>query len=150
MRSRHQNSCCVFFALWLTAVVGCGPATDLLPVSGAVTLNGVPLDGGSIQLVSHGSQNLHSAGASIRNGEFNIPQEKGLPPGTYLVMISAPDESAPLVASRVAPGERGAPPSAPERIPAEYNINSSKTIEVAADSDNRFEFQIVGHPEKNK
>jgi hypothetical protein len=35
------------------------------------------------------------------------------------------------------------PPTAPERIPAEYNVNSQRIVEVAADKDNVFEFDIV-------
>jgi hypothetical protein len=66
-----------------------------------------------------------------------------LPPGTYHVEISSPDLKAPPIIARTAPGEPPSPPTAPERIPAEYNANSKKTAELAAGKDNRFDFDIV-------
>jgi len=129
-------------------LVGCGPKSDRLAVSGKVTLNGAALDGGSIRLESRVGDKILASGATIRNGEYTIPAEKGLPPGIYRVEISAPDNAAPPVADRVAPGERGAPPSAPERVPAEYNVDSKKTIEVTAEGENHFEFEIVNRSAK--
>jgi hypothetical protein len=124
----------------LIAVAGCGPASDRLPISGRITLDGVPLDSGSIHFTSKDSERLSASGATIRHGEFNIPQEQGLPPGTYFVEISSPDPSAPLVAYEIGPGQPRLPPTAPERIPPEYNAN--RTIEVTADGDNDFTFDI--------
>jgi hypothetical protein len=132
----------LFFAAGLTFVTGCGPRSDRLEVSGKVTLDGAPLDSGSIRLTSTGTEKLSASGAMIENGEFLIPQEKGLPPGTYVVEISSPDESAPLVRYPSAPGEPALPPTAPERIPAEYNAKSKHTVDVTADGDNHFEIQI--------
>ena len=133
-------------ALFFVAVPGCGPRSDRLEVSGTVNLNGVPLDEGAIRLTSTGSEKLFASGAMVQNGEFKVPQEKGLPPGTYLVEISAPDTKAPLAVQKTAPGEPALPPTAPERIPAEYNSQSKHTVEVSADSDNHFVFNIQGRP----
>jgi hypothetical protein len=133
---------CVFIII-VVILSGCGPKSDRLAVSGKVTLNGTPLDSGSIRFTSVAGQKLFASGAVIENGEFDIPQEKGLPPGTYQLEISAPDTKAPPVVYRSAPGEPVLPPTAPERIPPEYNTNSKHTIEVSADSDNHFVFEIV-------
>jgi hypothetical protein len=132
----------------VVAQSGCGPKSDRLAVSGKVVLNGTPLDSGSIRFTSVAGQKLFSSGAVIDSGEFDIPQEKGLPPGTYQLEISSPDENAPPVVYRGAPGEPRLPPTAPERIPPEYNTNSKHTIEVTADSDNHFVFEIVSKPVK--
>jgi hypothetical protein len=93
-----------------------------------------------------GSEKLMAAGAMIRNGEFLIPQENGLLPGTYHVEINAPDADAPPAMERATPGGPGML-VAPDRIPAEYNVESEKTIEVTADGSNRFEFSIVSKPD---
>jgi hypothetical protein len=82
----------------------------------------------------------------IQNGQFDVPQEKGLPPGTYVVEISAPDTKGPLVVHKSAPGEPALPPTARERIPPEYNSKSKQTIEVTADGDNHFDFDIRSRP----
>jgi hypothetical protein len=130
-------------AISLTAFAGCRARSDRLAVSGDVTLDGAPLDEGAIRLTSTGTGKLFASGAMIQKGKFHVPQEKGLPPGTYLVEISSPDTKAPLVVYKGAPGEPALPPTAPERIPAEYNSNSKQTVEVRVDGDNHFAFDIV-------
>ena len=133
-------------ALLITGLVllsGCGPRSDRLAITGNVTLDGAPLDGGVIRFDLVDGEKIFASGAMIIQGEYNIPQEKGLPPGTYQVAINAPDTTAPLVSYPSAPGEPAAPPTAPERIPPEYNVNSKHTIEVTEDGDNRFVFDIL-------
>jgi hypothetical protein len=147
MNSRSElpalTICANFFvaALALVTLAGCGPRSDRLEITGMVKLDGVPLDLGSIRLTSTGTEKLFASGATIENGAFIVPQQKGLPPGTYIVEINAPDSKAPPVRPKVAPGEPALPPMAPERIPAEYN-SGKHTIEVSADSENYFEFDI--------
>lgn len=127
----------------LTLVPGCGPRSDRLPINGKITLDGTPVDTGSIRFTSAGGEKLFTSGAMIMNGEYQIPKDKGLPPGTYRVEINAPDTKAPPVATRPAPGEPLGPPTAPERIPPEYNSATKQTVEVASNKDNFFEFNIV-------
>jgi hypothetical protein len=131
----------------LLGVAGCGPRTDRLEIKGTVTLDGAPLDGGSIRLTSVGAEKLMAAGAMIQNGEYLIPQEKGLVPGTYHLEINAPDSDAPPIMMRATPGGPGIP-VAPDRIPTEYNLKSDKTVEVTADGSNEFDFDIVSKPAK--
>jgi hypothetical protein len=131
----------------LAVVSGCGPHSDRRAVSGKVTLNRVPLDEGTIRFASVGAEKISASGTNIENGQYQIPQEKGLRPGTYRVEISAPDNSKPPV-SYSAPGQPRAPATARERIPAEYNDNSKKTIEVTADGNNHFEFDIASREAK--
>jgi hypothetical protein len=103
---------------------------------------------GSIRLTSTGGEKLFASGTTIDNGQFTIPQEKGLPPGTYVVLISSPDESAPPVRARSAPGEPMLPPTAAERVPAEYNTEGKHTVNVTADGDNHFTFEIQSRATK--
>jgi hypothetical protein len=128
--------------LGVVMFVGCGPRSDRLEVTGNVKLDGAALDQGSIRFTSTGTEKLIASGATIASGEFILPQEKGLPPGTYLVDISSPDTTGPLVVHKSAPGEPTLPPTARERIPAEYNSESKQTIDVTLDGDNYFEFDI--------
>jgi len=128
----------------LSLLAGCRPHTDRLAISGRVTLDGVPLDRGSIRLSSTDSQQLMASGAMIRDGQYTIPEEKGLVPGTYRVQITSPDLNAPPV---MHPATANSPsfPVPPERIPPEYNVDSKQTVEVTADGDNLFVFDIVTH-----
>ena len=112
-RSRWHSSCQPDYS----CVVGCGPSSDRLEVGGAVSLDGTPLDSGSIRFSSIGEgQKLVSTGALVKDGEYLVPQEKGLPPGKYRVEITSPEMNAPPVMVRESPGSRGYP-TEPERIP---------------------------------
>ena len=122
-------------------IAGCQAPSDRLAVSGEVILDGTPLDSGSIRFSGADKEAPVSTGAMIRDGHFDIPQDKGLPPGTYYLQISSPDTASDPVSTADAPQQRGIP-VAQDRIPAAYNVNSDKTVEVTIDGDNHFVFDI--------
>lgn len=122
--------------------VGCGPRTDRLAIGGSVSLDGTPLDKGTIRFTTKGEGRLQTTGAMIQAGTYEIPAEKGLLPGTYHVELNSPDNDAKPVIVRAQPGGPGIP-VAPDRIPPEYNVESDKSIEVMSDGENRFDFTIV-------
>jgi hypothetical protein len=130
----------VVIAALTVTLAGCGPQSDRLEISGDITLDGAPLDGGSIRFTSMGGTQIAS-GASIQQGEYHIPQEKGLTPGKYHVEITAPDVKAKPVMVPVGPRGQGVP-TQPDRIPPQYNVDSKQTVEVSADGDNHFTFEI--------
>ncbi len=131
----------------LAVVCGCGPRSDKLPVSGEVKLDGVPLESGAIRLTSIGGEKVQATGAFVENGQFDIPQAKGLSPGTYHVEINSPNDDAPPIMDRATPGGPGIP-TQPDRIPPEYNINSKQRVEVTADGENHFVFDIKARAAK--
>jgi len=142
LMTRVRRNGLVFFVV-VCSLSGCGPRSDRLAISGTVMLDGTPLDSGSIRFTSVGAEKLMTSGAVIRNGAYNVPQAKGLRAGAYQVEMSSPDAKAPPILDR---------PSgmmmAPERIPAEYNVNSKQTIEVTPDGENEFNFDIVSKATK--
>jgi hypothetical protein len=140
-----RNIACL--AIVLGAAVGCGPKTDRLPISGKVTLNGVPLDSGSIRFNSQPGEKLQSAGAMIHNGVYEIPAEQGLLPGIYVVEMSSPDAKAPPI---MVGGEDGGPkfPVAPDRIPPEFNSGDGNKIELSREGDTEFNFEVSSSPKK--
>lgn len=144
--AQHCRTTLAVAALGLIVLTGCGPRSDRLEISGQVNLDGAPLDGGSIRFTSLGKK-LIASGAMIQQGEYHVPQEKGLTVGTYHVEITAPDINAKPIMVPVARGGRSMPVQ-PERIPPEYNVNSKQTIEVSLDGDNHFVFDIVTRPTK--
>jgi len=75
---------------------GCGEANPLgrRAVHGAVTFQGKPIDYGAITFQPDDLQNGVSSGAMIEGGKYQIKMSQGLPPGSYQVMISAPDRGA--------------------------------------------------------
>lgn len=122
-------------ALLMSPFGGCRQeASGKYEISGAVTLDGAPLDKGGIRFTAlDGSPVI--AGAMIRNGEYLIPAAKGLPPGVFRVTINSADEKAPPIMIY-------GTPTAPNRIPEEFNLKSDKQVEVSAAGENVFRFDI--------
>lgn len=120
-------------------LVGCNASNQKQAVSGTITFQGKPLDQGLIQFAPSSPEIPTASGANIQNGKYQIPQDKGLLPGTYDVRISAPEKGT--VAKEAAmPGESG--PPAKERIPTKYNANTTLKFEVKAGQPNTFDVTI--------
>jgi len=135
MKARRLRCKSWLIAALLLLAGGCGDPLGRLPVSGSITLKGKPLTGGLISLQPiDGSV---SSGSMVKDGTFNIPQDKGLPPGKYRVRISAPDLSKKAqssVSGTLLPAE--------DLIPPEWNSESKHDIEVTEDGENNFPFVI--------
>lgn len=118
-------------------LVGCGDSNPLerQPVTGEILLDNVPIANGTIEFSPVGEGT--SSGAVLQEGKFEIPATKGLPPGDYLVRISAYNEEAEAVDL---PGESNK--VAEELIPAKYNTESEITFTVKADSENVFNLNV--------
>lgn len=127
----------VVVAWFVVALAGCGTDDPLnrQPVSGTVSLDGQPLANGTIEF-----QPLKKgvgSGAVIEKGEFVIPAAKGLPPGEYIVRVSAAaDDGEP----QEFPGESDN--LAVELIPAEFNTESDVRFSVKDEEDNVLELKI--------
>jgi hypothetical protein len=122
----------------LLAFVGCENTGGKVGVSGSVTLQGAPLDKGTIDFfVPEATRS--TAQASIENGSYSLPAVQGLLPGKYLVKISA-IEAFDITPEEYAAGKKAPPPK--ERIPAKYNTESQQIIDVQKSGANRFDFQI--------
>jgi hypothetical protein len=68
------NMACVFLLL---ALVGCS-SDGRMPVSGAVTLDGKPLESGAITFQPVAASAGHNAGEKIENGQFRLSAAHGL------------------------------------------------------------------------
>ena len=126
-----------------TAVLlaGCGPGNPLgrLPISGEVTLDDAPVVLGTIQFDPVDSRGV-GTGTRIDNGDFSIDTQHGLPRGRYLVRIYYPEPPAEDVSGPPGPDVGSRP--ARELIPPAYNEDSEQFMEVTAEGENRFTFQI--------
>lgn len=129
----------VLFGIALTSGCG-GPANGRLGISGKVILDGTPLDQGIIEFNDVAGE-LPSAGASIIDGEFRIPDGKGLLPGQYAVAIDSADSDGPT--GRAGPYAMAIPIS---RIPPRYNAETTLAAEVTATGVNEFTFDLSTKP----
>lgn len=128
----------VLVALFST-LAGCGADTGgKAGVSGTITLKGAPLESGTIQFVSEDGSQM--SGATITAGKYEVPAEKGLLPGTYIVRVSSVQESG---AAEEAPGDSmAAEAKNKELIPAEFNVESKVTAEIKEGTANTFDLDI--------
>ena len=144
VRKRLWVSAVVVSCLGVALFAGCETQDTggRLAISGNVTFQGSPLDQGTIEFTSTGEGATAFTGAMIKGGSYEVPAEQGLAPGTYRVKISSvvEDSSTPVPEMPGMP-EDGAP-AAQERIPAEYNTESTKEVTVTADGANKFDFDI--------
>jgi hypothetical protein len=121
------------------ALIGCGAdKSGRQAISGTVMFRGQPLDHGTIQFLPLPDEGQGS-GALIKNGKYFIPQEKGLAPGPYRVLISSGEAGAKQGAEE-APGMSR--PLSKDRIPENYNVKSDKQVEVKTTGSNKFDFTI--------
>jgi hypothetical protein len=143
----------VFTAVGLAAA-GCSGSGDELPrepVSGKVTLDGQALADGAIQFMPATSATgektavAQPGGATIKNGQFSIPRETGLVPGSYNVAINAAERGAEQTKpAGPGTGQKGAKGRVPnELIPAKYNAQTVLTVEIkkGGASDLKFDLQ---------
>ncbi|HEY2413536.1 MAG TPA: hypothetical protein VGI40_14900 [Pirellulaceae bacterium] len=113
----------------LALIVGCSEPNPLgrRPIQGQITLNGKPVDYGSIQFSPEDPDHGVSSGAMIENGRYHTKVTDGLPPGSYKVMITSPDRGK-VEKVEGPPGDERS--FAVERIPKKYNLQSTLKIEV--------------------
>jgi hypothetical protein len=131
----------VALTISVTLIIGCGGSNPQgrVPVAGEVTLDGVPLAEGNVELQSLPDISpLIVTGAVIKNGRFSMTAEFGLIPGQqYAVRFSALEEI---------PGTRD--PMAPERwavrdiIPPQYGSESKETITATVAKPNKLHFDL--------
>lgn len=116
---------------------GCGKTDPLnrQAVAGKITLNGEPLKSGTIEFTP--VENGTSSGATIANGEYSVPQPKGLPVGEYIVRVSANDAAAQPIEI---PGESNK--IAKELIPNTYNTKSTVRFRVEDKKENVFDLNV--------
>lgn len=124
--------------LVLGLTVGCGDSEqDRFPVSGTVKLDGTALPQGTIEF--HPADGKGSmAGATIKDGKYEIPEEKGLLAGKYKIRISAAGKEM-AIDPNAPPGE---PKVAKDRIPPQYNVKTTLEETVAEGADNVFNFDL--------
>ncbi len=110
-------------AILIGAIVGCSLGSEAT-VSGEVTLDGVPIQNGTISFIPADGETA-TAGGRIEDGTYSVV----VPPGPKRVEISA----TKVVGQR--PAYEGAPdsPMVERResiIPERYNVQSDLTLDV--------------------
>lgn len=88
--SRFRAGLLSLFACIVPLIVGCGGSPDLNPVKGVVMLNGQPLSGATVTLVSADAEAKDfPTGTTKEDGTFSVATGgvEGAPAGNYKVTI---------------------------------------------------------------
>ena len=109
-------------------------------IKGTIKLKGVALDQGVIDFTPLDGQPTKE-GAVIANGAYHIPRPSGLVKGKYRVIITSGDGRT-KEDSNEPPGPTGANIISKERIPPEYNKNTTQEVEVLDNKTNVFDYDI--------
>jgi hypothetical protein len=127
--------------MFAATLAGCGPENPLgrKALSGNVTLDGAPLEQGNIEFHPLSEGGTQSGGV-ITSGTYSIPAHQGATPGKYRVSIIDFVPTPPLPEGHM-PGDP-LPPSPPPKVPAAWNSQSKKEIEVTKDGPFTFDFAI--------
>ncbi len=126
-------------AALVLAAAGCG---DAVAVSGKVTLDGVPVESGTVTFVPEDTSKGQGAGATITNGEYKI-EGVGPPPGSYRVEIKSQKKTGKkVVAGSPAPPGTMVDETV-EAIPAKYNAKSELKA-VLKSGANPLDFELKG------
>jgi hypothetical protein len=123
---------------------GCGSNNPLgrQAVSGKVNLGGKPLERGTISFEPLDQEGGVASGGLIENGRYEIPELKGLPPGSYRVRIFAGAPNPPGMGPDGQPAAPGADLPGRELIPPQYNVHSELTREITTGGNNQFDFDL--------
>lgn len=130
----------LFLTAWvLMFVAGCGGSgIERVEVSGTITLDGKPVESGSVLLIP--LQDGPTAGRAFTGGKFHIAQSDGPSPGPYRVEITAFRGTGEMIP------DGDFPDKLEERqeqyIPARYNDQSELEVQVSAEGENHWEFKL--------
>src|SRR4029078_4818354 len=97
---------------------------DATPLTRTVTLDGHPVDGGTIAFVAAGGQSVNASGR-IEGGKYDIPAPEKFAPGTYKDEIDWLQPTGKAVANKSDPGTTRE--ETKQVIPLEYNRQSKLT-----------------------
>ena len=126
-------------AIGLLTLLGCGHG-GRMAVEGTVTLDGRPLEKGSVQFSPLPGSTGPTAGANIVDGKFVILPAGGPFAGKFRVEITAVGLTGRKVLD---PRSQAIIDEYAQCLPARYNTQSQLQAEVTANGPNHFDFAIV-------
>lgn len=126
---------CIALLASMSFLAGCGPSDGMITITGSVTMDGEPVQDGSISLMPINGGSM--GGGLIENGYYSAKSS----PGEMAVQIHAHKMVKKKNPTREEI-ERGLSEDSVSIIPNEYNRQSKLRITVAPDQRN-FEFNLT-------
>ena len=147
----HCRMCLILVFVFATSV-GCSERPLLrMPIHGTVTLDGKPLAAGDIVFEPKSGSPTRSGGL-IQAGKFDVPVGDGPAPGIYAVAIFGGPVDPEAAAKFTGDAVRVTDPiyqKIREVVPNKYNIQTTLEVEVLAQGDNEFHFDLMSDKSKS-
>jgi hypothetical protein len=126
-----------FFCAAPLLLTGCS-GSGLHAVTGEVSLDGEPIDGGNILFLPTEGEAKKGA-ADIVAGKYSIPAQQGLQPGKYRIEI----RWAKSTGTQIPSGDPGMMmEERREAVPAKFNAESTLTEQIKA-GENKLDFRLT-------
>lgn len=137
-----SHAAVVLLTIASAATLGCSKSTDRLSVEGNVTFDGSPVAEGTINFMPLPGTDSPTAGATIRDGHFSIPADKGLKSGEFEVTVKAVRSTGKQVKNP----ESGEMMDEFEAfIPDRYNTKTELRAQVKPGEKNIVDFELTSH-----
>ena len=122
-------------------LVGCGPRSDRLEVTGDVTLTAPRWTDRSASR-RPAAESYSRPARRLKTANSTFLRKRACRRERIVVEISSPDTTAPPVRAKSAPGNQPCRRRRPSEFPRNTIPTGKHTIEVTADGDNHFTFDI--------
>ena len=116
----------------LTACLSCGSGGSLNSISGQATVDGSPVDVGTIRITPASDPESRGSGGPIIDGQFQVTMSEGLEPGSYSVAVQASRKTGRTVKDP----QRGEVPEilplvlADSPKPVELNVENANNLQI--------------------
>jgi hypothetical protein len=131
-------------AVVLLVVSGCGTKDELnrQAFSGTVTIDGKPLQEGTIRYTPDGSGAGTDVSTEISSGKYSFSKYDGPVPGAYKVAINSIENTAFEAPQGKTPGEFVIPPRK-QQVPGKYNLKTTLTAQVKEGQSTSIDFSLA-------
>ena len=124
-RTQRPRYALAAFLVGLAGLAGCGGGAS--SVAGTVTLDGTPIDSGTVTFVPQGGEGAKFAG-HVDHGKYAIAADRGATPGKYRVELTWEKKTG----KKKSDGDGGFNFETSQALPPQFNTASTQTAEVKA------------------
>lgn len=122
----------IIFGVSVLTAVSCRSSD--LPVGGTVTVDGAPLEEGTIHFRLVGNSTAKEVGAAVHEGEFTLPMGHKLGPGEYNVSVEGFKKTGRMLTDP----QRG---KVAETIQIKFR-NSPQKVDLSSSNSNRVQIEL--------
>ncbi len=137
LKASWKACCALALAVCCVAFAGCAPKDGLVPVKGTITLDGAPIEKGTINFAPKGGPGT-AAGGAIVNGKY----EARVSPGKMAVTIYA-QKAEKIENPTQEQIERGITEITVDVVPAKYNRASTLEADIVEGQKDPVDFELT-------